>query len=152
MPVKGRRSRPLLLEGGGNSHMRLAMIGCGAIARAHAAAIEVLPGVELAAVVDNDGEALSKAESELEAPGFGSVDELVAAQIADAACIGTWFHITRKLEYIQPAAPINAASSRHPRSRAKRKAPVPARRKIAAELQVRPQPTGSSRLKRVTGW
>ena len=89
MPVKGRRSRPLLLEGGGNSHMRLAMIGCGAIARAHAAAIEVLPGVELAAVVDNDGEALSKAESELEAPGFGSVDELVAAQIADAACICT---------------------------------------------------------------
>jgi len=72
-----------------NSPRKVAIVGCGAISRAHATAIEALPQVELVALVDTDPAALAKAESELGAPGFATVADLIAAGGADAACICT---------------------------------------------------------------
>ncbi len=72
-----------------NKTRNVAIVGCGAIARAHAAAIDALPELELAAVVDTDPSALATAESELGAPGFATVEGLISAERADAACICT---------------------------------------------------------------
>ena len=77
----------------GDGPHRVAIVGCGAIARSHAAAIAELDLLELAAVVASDHAALEQAQSEFEAPGFSSVEALLehAAQDGgiEAACVCT---------------------------------------------------------------
>jgi predicted dehydrogenase len=71
----------------------VAIVGCGAIAKSHAAAIEELDGLELAAVVDTDPQALALAESEFGARGYASVEALLAEAGRyggiEAACVCT---------------------------------------------------------------
>lgn len=68
---------------------RVAIVGSGAISRAHAAALEEMPDLELVALVDTNPAALAAAEEELGTPGFESLDELLAAGHVDVACICT---------------------------------------------------------------
>ena len=72
-----------------NESRKVAIVGCGSIARAHAAAIDALPELELAAVVDSDPAALATAERELGAPGFATVEELLSENRTDLACVCT---------------------------------------------------------------
>lgn len=67
----------------------VALVGCGTIARAHAKAIAAEPELRLSALVDSDRVALARAEQELEAPGFDSVDGLLADGTVDLACVCT---------------------------------------------------------------
>jgi len=80
-------------ESNGAQPRRVAIVGCGAIARSHAGAIEELEGLELAAVVDTDPEALALAEGEFEARGYASVEALLAEAAREggieAACVCT---------------------------------------------------------------
>lgn len=71
------------------ANRRVAIVGCGAIARAHAAAIAELAGLELVGVVDSHAAARSVAEEEFGVPGFDTVDGLLAATEVDAACVCT---------------------------------------------------------------
>ena len=68
---------------------RVAIVGCGGIAKSHAAAIGELEDLELAAVVDTDPAALAAAEEAWHAPGYGSVGELLSGPTIDVACICT---------------------------------------------------------------
>ena len=68
---------------------RVAIVGCGGIAKSHAAAIEELDGLELAAVVDTDPEALAAAEQAWRAPGYDSIGALLSGPTIDVACICT---------------------------------------------------------------
>jgi predicted dehydrogenase len=68
---------------------RVAIVGYGAIASAHAAAIDGLPNLELVAVVDNDAAAVARAVSDLGVPGFATVAEMIDAGQVDAACVCT---------------------------------------------------------------
>jgi len=72
-----------------NGRKRVAIVGCGGIAKSHAAAIEELDGLELAAVVDTDPEARAAAEEAWGAPGYHSVGELLSGPTIDIACICT---------------------------------------------------------------
>ena len=86
-------SGPNRVARNGDGPHRVAIVGCGAIARSHAAAIAELDLLELAAVVDSDPVALEQAQSEYEAPGFSSVEALLehAARGGgiEAACVCT---------------------------------------------------------------
>jgi predicted dehydrogenase/nucleoside-diphosphate-sugar epimerase len=65
---------------------RIGLVGTGNIADAHAEALRGLPGVEITAVVDVDDERAKRfAAGRGIARIFASVDELIAAQIVDAA-------------------------------------------------------------------
>ena len=68
---------------------RVALVGCGAIARAHAAAIREIDDVELAAVVDSDGEALARAVEEFGVEGLATSDRLVEREDVRVACVCT---------------------------------------------------------------
>lgn len=68
---------------------RIAIVGCGAIAQAHAAAIAELPGLELTAVVDSSTDARERASEEFGVPAFASVEELLEGAEIDAACVCT---------------------------------------------------------------
>lgn len=68
---------------------RIAIVGCGAIARAHAAAIAELPGIELSTVVDSDSAARARATEEFGVPALSSVEQLLEAGDIDAACVCT---------------------------------------------------------------
>ena len=76
-------SGPVAGIANGNQPRRVALVGCGAIARSHAAAIENLEGLELAAVVDTDPEALERAEGEFAASAYSSVEVLLAEAARD---------------------------------------------------------------------
>lgn len=71
------------------SPRRVAIIGCGGIARAHAAALRQLPDLALAGVVDSHADALARGVEEFGVPGFASLDELLAADSVDVACVCT---------------------------------------------------------------
>lgn len=65
---------------------RIGLVGTGNIAEAHAAALRNLPGVEITAVVDVDGERAKRFAADRGiARVFTSVEELIAAQSVDAA-------------------------------------------------------------------
>lgn len=68
---------------------RVAIVGCGAISRAHAAAIAETEGLELVAVADSNPEAVRRAENDLEVEGFDSVPALLQGTRIDSACVCT---------------------------------------------------------------
>lgn len=68
---------------------RLAIVGCGAIAGAHAEAVLSNPGTTLIGVVDNNAEVRDSAAAVWNCPGFSSVDDLLAAVDPEAACVCT---------------------------------------------------------------
>jgi UDP-N-acetyl-2-amino-2-deoxyglucuronate dehydrogenase len=70
--------------------LRLALIGCGRIAQSHFAAIQAHAGrIELVGVCDNNPQALQAAVAATGAPGFASLDELLAGCDADIVALTT---------------------------------------------------------------
>jgi len=77
----------------GDRPRRAAIIGCGAIARSHAAAIDELEGLELAAVIDKDPDALARAEAEFGTRGYTDIEAMLTETAGDGgvdvACVCT---------------------------------------------------------------
>jgi UDP-N-acetyl-2-amino-2-deoxyglucuronate dehydrogenase len=70
--------------------LRLALVGCGRIAQSHFAAIQAHAGrIELVGVCDNQPQALQAAVATTGAPGFASLDELLAGCDADIVALTT---------------------------------------------------------------
>ena len=70
--------------------IRFALVGCGRIAANHIAAIEQhRERAQLVAVCDTDPAALAAAEARTGAPGFGSLDALLACGSADIVVLAT---------------------------------------------------------------
>jgi predicted dehydrogenase len=67
--------------------VRFAIVGCGAIADAHATAIRSNDHTDLVAAVDPDESARQKAAEAWECPAFPSVDDLLRETEVDAACV-----------------------------------------------------------------
>lgn len=78
---------------GGDRPRRAAIIGCGAIARSHAAAIDELEELELAAVIDKDRDALARAEAEFGTRGYTDIEAMLTGTAGDGgvdvACVCT---------------------------------------------------------------
>ena len=70
------------------SPVRFAVVGVGVIGKLHARGIKAASGAELAAVVDVDPLARDLAAAEHGVPAFTTVDELAAADVADAITVG----------------------------------------------------------------
>jgi predicted dehydrogenase len=71
------------------TRFRVALVGCGRIARVHRAYLGGMPEVELVGVCDADAAARAQFASETALPGFGSVAELVAQSRPDVAHVLT---------------------------------------------------------------
>ena len=70
--------------------LRFAVVGCGRIAQSHFAALKQHAGrVEIVGVCDNQTPALQAAVATTGAPGFGSLDELLAGRDADLIVLAT---------------------------------------------------------------
>ena len=70
--------------------LRFAVVGCGRIAQSHFAALKQHAGrVEIVGVCDNHASALQAAVAATDAPGFGSLDELLAGCDADLIVLAT---------------------------------------------------------------
>lgn len=69
--------------------VKVAVVGAGRIAAEYGAVLRELRGAELAAVVDVDEAARTRAEQELEAPVFASLQEMLAATEPEAAFVLT---------------------------------------------------------------
>jgi UDP-N-acetyl-2-amino-2-deoxyglucuronate dehydrogenase len=70
--------------------LRLALVGCGRIAQSHFAALKQHAGrIELVAVCDHRPQALQAAVAATGAPGFNSLDELLAGCAADIVVLAT---------------------------------------------------------------
>ena len=70
--------------------LRFAVVGCGRIAQSHFAALKQHAGrVEIVGVCDNQTPALQAAVATTGAPGFGSLDELLAGCDADLIVLAT---------------------------------------------------------------
>ena len=70
--------------------LRIALVGCGRIAQSHFAALRQHAGrAELVAVGDNQPQALAAAVALTGAPGFTSLDELLAGSNADLVVLAT---------------------------------------------------------------
>ena len=70
--------------------VRFALVGCGRISASHVAALKAhADDAELVGVCDSDAAALAAAEKATGAPGFGSLDELLARCDADTIVLAT---------------------------------------------------------------
>jgi UDP-N-acetyl-2-amino-2-deoxyglucuronate dehydrogenase len=69
------------------SPVAFALVGCGKIARKHAAALRSLPAARIAAVCDLDRKAADALGAELGVPAYGSVEEMARGTPFDAACV-----------------------------------------------------------------
>lgn len=70
--------------------MRLALVGCGAIAEAYVQALARVPALRIAAVVDEQPAARERFASRCNVPAFGAISELARAGMAiDAAIVAT---------------------------------------------------------------
>jgi UDP-N-acetyl-2-amino-2-deoxyglucuronate dehydrogenase len=74
----------------GDRQVRFALVGCGRISANHVAAIRAhAADAELVAVADIDPAALAKAQQETGAPGFPSLDALLAGSTPDCVVLAT---------------------------------------------------------------
>ena len=69
--------------------MKAAVVGCGDVSEVHFAALADLPNVELAAVCDRDEARRTATATAHNVPGFGSVNELLDANLADVIHVCT---------------------------------------------------------------
>jgi predicted dehydrogenase len=69
--------------------MKAAVVGCGDVSEVHFAALADLPHVELVAVCDRDEARRTAAATAQNVPGFGSVNELLDADLADVIHVCT---------------------------------------------------------------
>ena len=85
--------------------IRMALVGCGRISKSHLDAVqEHKARVELIGVCDVDPKALDAAKKRTGAPGYGSLDELLAKSNADLVVLAT-------PSGLHPAQAIQAAAS-----------------------------------------
>jgi predicted dehydrogenase len=71
------------------ARLRVALIGCGRIARVHRAYLQQIPQVELVGVCDSDAAARSAFAQDTQLPGFASVAELLEKARPDAVHVLT---------------------------------------------------------------
>ena len=70
--------------------LRMGIVGCGGIAKTHAAALAAIPEAEFTAVCDVDPIRAQAMAGEYDVPHvFGSVDELMTSGTVDAVCVCT---------------------------------------------------------------
>ncbi|MBL8728080.1 MAG: Gfo/Idh/MocA family oxidoreductase [Planctomycetes bacterium] len=67
--------------------LRLAVVGCGAIARDHAAALRAVPAIAAVAAVDPSAAARALAARDWQLPTFADLDQLFAARLPLAAAL-----------------------------------------------------------------
>ncbi len=74
--------------------MKVGLIGCGFMGRMHCNVYQILPGVELTAVVDNKPEHASTFSKDFSVPAYATLDQLFANHELDALdiCLPTYLH------------------------------------------------------------
>ena len=78
-----------------NEPLRFGIIGTGGMGAGHLAAVQATHGMTLAAVCDTDSEALHKATSDIEAPGFHDFEEMIAQVPMDGLIAALPHHLHR---------------------------------------------------------
>lgn len=77
----------------GTDAVRVAVVGAGILGRRHARVLSEIAGVRLTGVADHSAERAAAAATPAGAPGFGSMDELLAAVDCDAVVVATPDHL-----------------------------------------------------------